>query len=103
MAIQYLRVKGQVKNGKLQSITLPQHIGDGEVEIVLTLTEKAPAASKDEWENQPWTEAELDEFLKPAPLTMRELLESGLIGGWKDRSISDGLEFIEQIKLDEEK
>ncbi len=103
MAIHYLRVKGQIKNGELQNITLPQYVGDGEVEIVLTLTEKAPSASGDEWENQPWTEAELDEFLKSKPLTMGELLESGLIGGWKDRGIVDGLEFIEKLRLDEEK
>jgi hypothetical protein len=103
MAIQYLRIKGQIKNGRLQSIDLPENVGDGEVEIVLTIAEKPRPENGNEWKSQPWTEAELEEFLKPNPLTMGELLESGLIGGWKDRGIADSLEFIERLRLEDEK
>lgn len=95
MAIHYIRVKGRIKDGKIEA-ELPENVLDGEVELVVQTANAGPEIANTEWENLPWTEAELDDLLKPNLMTLGELLESGLLGGWKDRPIADSQEFIEQ-------
>jgi hypothetical protein len=95
MAIHYVRVKGRIKDGKIEA-ELPENVLDGEVELVVATTEETADSLIPDWDQVPWTEAELNDLLKPNPMTLGELLESGLLGGWKDRPIGDSQEFIEQ-------
>jgi hypothetical protein len=95
MAIHYVRIKGRIKDGKIEA-ELPENVLDGEVELLVQTADTVTDVPNSEWDNLPWTEAELDELLKPNPMTLGELLESGLLGGWKDRPIADSQEFIEQ-------
>lgn len=46
-----------------------------------------------------WTDEELAELLKPQkPLTGKEIVEQGYIGGWEDMGIEDSVEWLAQQK-----
>ena len=48
-------------------------------------------------EDVTYTEAELAALLEPEePLTGRQIVEKGLLGGWKDLGIEDSVEWLEQ-------
>ena len=86
MSIHYVTIKGQIKDGKLNA-ELPANVVDGEAEIMI------PVASN---------EIEADESIHFKGLTVGELLEAGVIGGWKDRNIPDSLEYLAELRRKEE-
>lgn len=46
-----------------------------------------------------WSDEEIAELLKPKkPLTGKEMVEQGLVGGWEDKGIEDSVEWLEQQK-----
>lgn len=46
-----------------------------------------------------WTDEELTELLKPKkPLTGKEMVEQGYVGGWEDMGIEDSVEWLAQQK-----
>ncbi|MCC7451203.1 MAG: hypothetical protein IT324_27580 [Anaerolineae bacterium] len=48
-------------------------------------------------ESVTWTDEELEELLKPVPpKTGKEIVESGLLGGWEDADIVDGATWVEE-------
>lgn len=77
-----IELDGQITHsGKLET-TLPPGLPPGKVRITIQMTET-------------WTDEELAELLSPVPaLTGREIVESGLLGGWKDIDISDGASWV---------
>lgn len=47
--------------------------------------------------DETWTEEELAELLKPKkPMTGKEIVEAGLIGGWENMGIEDSVEWVKQ-------
>ncbi|MDQ7024156.1 MAG: hypothetical protein Q9P01_20730 [Anaerolineae bacterium] len=46
-----------------------------------------------------WTEEEVQELIKPVPLTGKEMVEGGFVGGWEDKGISDPVAFLEQQRV----
>ncbi len=48
-------------------------------------------------EDATWTDEELAELLQPKePLTGKEMVEQGLIGGWEDMGITDSVAWLEE-------
>lgn len=43
-----------------------------------------------------WTEEEIRELVKPEPLTGKEMVEGGFVGGWEHKGIDDPVAFLEQ-------
>lgn len=70
-----IELDGRITNsGKLET-NLPPGLPPGKVRITIQITET-------------WTDEELSELLSPTPaLTGREIVEAGLLGGWKDARI----------------
>jgi hypothetical protein len=87
------------EDGVIQAELPPDH-PVGEVTVII---ESASTSDKD-WENQPWTEAELKELLRPQPSTLGEMLDEGVVGlGAEDfKHISDSAAWIEETRRDEE-
>ncbi len=49
--------------------------------------------------DQTWTAEELADVFKPQkPLTGKEMVEQGFIGGWEDMGIQDSVEWLAQQK-----
>lgn len=46
----------------------------------------------------PFTDEELAELMTPNPMTPREIVARGLLGGWGDQGIDDGAEWVNQRK-----
>ena len=54
--------------------------------------------------NEVWTEAELAELLAPKkPMTGRQIVQAGLLGGWKDMGIEDSVEWLEEQRAQRRK
>lgn len=45
-----------------------------------------------------WTDEQLAEMMKPEPMTGAEIVASGILGGWKDKGITDGAEWVNEQK-----
>ncbi len=86
MTIHYVTIKGHIKDGKLNA-ELPENVVDGDAEITLLVTND---------------ETESNEPIHFRGLTAGEILESGVIGGWKDRNIPDSIEYLEELRRKEE-
>ena len=69
---------GQITASGELEVALPTGLPPGKVRITIQIEET-------------WTEEELAELLRPVPpLTGREIVEVGLLGGWEDTEIPDG-------------
>jgi hypothetical protein len=80
MALQYVTVKGYIKDGELR-IDLPENVVDGEVEIVLPITQ---AAQEDD--------ISPEELLKFEGKTLGEIET----GGWEGMGITDSAAWVEE-------
>lgn len=80
--MEFIELDGQITpSGKLEA-KLPPGLPPGKVRITIQIAET-------------WTDEELAELLSPAPaLTGKEIVEVGLLGGWKDAGISDGATWV---------
>lgn len=101
MAVNYVVVKGYIKDGKLE-IDLPDNVTDGEVEVTLPVRqEKVSSAMQDE---TPLTDEEIEAFMRPNPKTGAEIAKNPSIGAWADYGITDSVEWInEQRRKQREK
>src|SRR5437016_4172141 len=54
--------------------------------------------SSDSWESQPWTEAEIKDFLTFEPASGAEIVASGLTGVWSDLNITDSVAWVEEVR-----
>lgn len=43
-----------------------------------------------------WPPEALEQALKTEPLTGAEIIKAGLIGGWEEKGIADGAEWVEE-------
>ena len=79
-----IELNGQITpSGRLEA-DLPPGLPPGKVRITIQIEET-------------WTEEELAELLRPVPpLTGKEIVEAGLLGGWENSGISDGAAWVEE-------
>ncbi len=82
-----IQLMGRItENGELEA-TLPAGLPPGEVHITIQIGEPEPT----------WTNEELTELLQPVrPMTGKEIVDAGLLGGWADEGITDGATWIEE-------
>lgn len=93
MATNYITIKGYIKNGELK-VDLPENVEDGEVEVTIPVSE----AEELPWEERPWTEDELADMLNFQGKSLGEIQA----GGWEDKGITDSVEFVENLRREEE-
>lgn len=86
--------KIRIKEDGKPEVDLPEDLPVGE--YTATLQVEATLQEDKDWENQPWTEEELEELLKVEPLTGKEIVEMGLTGGWEDLGITDSVAWVEE-------
>ncbi|MBZ0301679.1 MAG: hypothetical protein K8J31_18170 [Anaerolineae bacterium] len=70
MIVHYTKIKGQIKNGRLE-IELPDNVTDGEVTLKLPILVDEQTLPSDE---RPWTDEEIAEMLRPDPKTGAEIV-----------------------------
>lgn len=83
MTVNYVTVKGYVRDGKLE-VELPENVTEGEVEIIVPV-----AVEEDDL-----TPEELQEYLNFKGLSFGEIET----GGWEDRGIEDSVEFVQDLR-----
>jgi len=68
----------------------PKNLPPGEAKITIEVPgEVAPL-------EQDFTDEEIKEFLTFKPKSGKEIVESGLAGGWEDKGITDPVEWVEE-------
>ena len=90
MAINYVTVKGYLKDGKIE-VDLPENALEGEVELRVAVDIQL--------ENQPeplWTDEELAKLIKPDPKPGAEIVALGHTGGWEHKGIEDSVEWVKE-------
>jgi hypothetical protein len=94
MAVNYVTVKGFIKDGKLE-VELPDDTVEGEVELRVPVERKTIAV--DEIESA-WTDEELEDLINPQPKTGAEIVALGHTGGWEHKSIEDSIEWVKELR-----
>lgn len=91
-----LHLRGQVsKDGKLE-VELPPDFPSGPVQVTIFFHDQG-------WEDQPWTEEELQLMMTTLPTNGAAIAQStALVGAWKDQGISDSVEWVEKIRRGKE-
>jgi hypothetical protein len=95
MAVNYVVVKGYIKDGKL-NVDLPDNVADGEVEVTLPIAEEASDAHSVAGDVKPLTDEEIAALMKPNPKTGAEIANNPAIGAWANYGITDSVEWIEE-------
>lgn len=78
MAIHYVRVKGRIKDGKIE-INLPENVIEGDIEVQLPVAAPDPVLN-----GIPFTEEEIAQALRLHPKTGAEIARNPAIGSWAD-------------------
>jgi len=84
MVVQHIKIKGQIKDGKLV-VDLPANVTDGEAELIVPVA----AGVDDEL-----TLEEIQEYLNFQGLAFGEIE----VGGWEGREIEDSVQFVEELR-----
>lgn len=81
------RLRGRITEEGELDIELPAGLPPGEARITIEIP-TAPV----------WTPEELDRALEIVPLTGAEIVRGGLTGGWAERGISDGEDWVQAMR-----
>ncbi len=87
---------------KLQEISQQAHKSVDEILLLLLNNFGHTVIESDEptQDDVTWTEEELAELLKPQkPLTGKEMVDGGFIGGWEDMGITDSVEWVDKQRV----
>jgi hypothetical protein len=68
----------------------PKNLPPGEVQITIEVSGEAAPLEQD------FTDEEIKELLTFRPKSGKEIVESGLAGGWEDMGITDSVEWVEE-------
>ncbi len=80
-----VQLSENLENGRLE-VQLPDELTPGDVQVRIDLPGEPPL-----------TPEELESLLRPTPpMTVREIMEAGLLGGWEDEGISDSTAWREE-------
>lgn len=85
-----IELRGRINESGQLEVALPEGLPPGEVRIRIELAEGENVA--------PLTDAELDELMRPQPMTGAEIVAAGLTGGWQDVGIEDGAAWVEEVR-----
>jgi hypothetical protein len=80
-----IHLNGRITETGELDLELPAGLPPGEARITIEI----PAEPS-------WSAAELDRALEVVPLTGAEIVRGGFTGGWADRGISDGEEWVRE-------
>ena len=83
-----ITLKGYITEAGQLKVDLPENHPVGEVTLII-------APIDDE---APWTDEEIEELLRPEPMTGAEIVAGGHVGGWEHKGITDGVEFVEEMR-----
>jgi hypothetical protein len=83
MAVNYVTVKGFIKDGKLE-VDLPENVTEGEAEVIV------PVIAADD-------DLALEDFQKYLNFKGIPLGEMH-VGGWEDMGIEDSVEFVQALR-----
>lgn len=84
-----LHLIGRIKADGQLELELPPGLPEGEIAVILELPNAEPV------EAETWTDEELAELLKEIkPMSGAEAIAAGLVGGWKDRGITDSVAWL---------
>lgn len=59
---------------------------------------QSAVSEQDNDDEAPWTREELAEMMKVTPKTGAEIVASGVLGGWANKGITDGAEWVNEQK-----
>jgi hypothetical protein len=79
-----LRLRGRITSEGTLEVDLPTPMPAGEAEVTIEISPE-----------EPWSQQDLEDLLRPEPLTGREIVAAGLAGGWEDLGIPDGQTWVE--------
>lgn len=82
-----IHLTGRVTDKGELEVSLPPGLPAGEARITI----EVPAEPV-------WTPERIREALQVEPLTGAEIVEAGLIGGWEEEGITDGAEWVEELR-----
>lgn len=80
-----IRLRGRITEEGELDLDLPAGLPPGEARITIEIPIEPG-----------WTSDELDRALEIIPLTGAEIVEGGFTGGWADRGISDGEDWVRE-------
>ncbi len=89
MAINYIAVKGYIKDGELH-VELPNNVIDGEIEVKIPVVDDLD----DSTYAPPLTDEEIDALMKPNPKTGAEIAKNPAIGSWANKGITNSVEWV---------
>ncbi len=89
-----IRLKGYITETGEIKVDLPENHPVGEVDLTI---ESLPEDAKISHEVITWTQEELDDVLNFNPVPANEIET----GGWEDMNITDGVEFVEELRRKE--
>jgi hypothetical protein len=83
-----IHLVGRINDAGQLEVALPAGLPQGEARITIEITSDP--------DDKPLSDAEIDELLRIEPMTGKEIVESGLLGGWEDKGITDSAAWIEE-------
>jgi hypothetical protein len=83
MAVNYVTIKGYIRNGRLE-VELPENVAEGEAEVIV------PVVPSDD----NLAIADFQKYLNFKGLPLGEIQ----VGGWEDMGIKDSVEFIQELR-----
>ena len=94
MAIDYVTIKGYVRDGKIEA-DLPDDVIEGEIELKVPVERDRVSIE----EPHPlWTDEELAELINPNPKTGAEIVASGHTGGWEQKGITNSVAWVNELR-----
>lgn len=87
-------LKGHVTEDGELIFEPPKDLPAGEVEITIEVQREIPL-------EQDFTDEEIKELLTFIPKSGKEIVESGLAGGWEDKGISDPVAWVDELRRKE--
>jgi hypothetical protein len=88
-----IKLTGKINEQGELEVKLPKGLPHVAVNLTMELLDEAKEAS---WEDQPWTDEELEALHRIEPKTGAEIVAAGHIGGWEDYGITDSVEWLEK-------
>lgn len=80
-----IHLNGRITESGELECDLPEGLPSGDARITIEIGDESG-----------WTPKDLDEALRTVPMTGRQLVESGLLGGWEGEGIEDSAAWVEE-------
>jgi hypothetical protein len=91
-----IHLKGHVTDDGELIFDPPKNLPPGEVGITIEVPREAAAEDAEPPADQDFTDEEIKALLTFSPRSGKEIVESGLVGGWEHKGITDPVEWVEE-------